>query len=62
MSTVPECIIARHCGMRVMGVSCITNLGAGLSDEKLSHEHTLAMAAKGAADFERLVMETVRLL
>src|SRR5690606_37099031 len=37
MSSVPDCIIARHCGMRVIGCSCITNMGAGLSDEKLSH-------------------------
>jgi enoyl-[acyl-carrier protein] reductase II len=59
MSSVPECLIARHCGMKVVGVSCITNMGAGLSDEKLSHEHTLANAAKGAADFERLVLAAV---
>ena len=62
MSSVPECLIARHCGLRVVGVSCITNMGAGLSDEKLSHAHTLENAAKGAADFERLVMAAVPLL
>ena len=62
MSSVPECLIARHCGLRVAGVSCITNMGAGLSDEKLSHAHTLENAAKGAADFERLVMAAVPLL
>jgi purine nucleoside phosphorylase len=55
MSTVPECIIARHCGMKVVGVSCITNMGAGLSAENISHAHTLENAGKGAADFERLV-------
>lgn len=62
MSSVPECLIARHCGLRVAGVSCITNMGAGLSDEKLSHAHTLENAAKGAADFERLVIAAVPLL
>ena len=56
MSSVPECIIARHCGLKVAGVSCLTNMGAGLSDEQLSHDHTLAMAGKGAAAFEKLVM------
>jgi xanthosine phosphorylase len=62
MSSVPDCIIARHCDMKVVGVSCITNMGAGLSDEQLSHEHTLATAKKGAADFERLVAAFVATL
>lgn len=55
MSSVPDCLIARHCGLRVVGCSCITNMGAGLSDEKLSHTHTLENAARGAENFERLV-------
>ena len=44
MSTVPETILARHAGMRVLALSLITNFGAGLSDEALSHAHTLAQA------------------
>lgn len=60
MSSVPDCLIARHCGLRVVGVSCITNYGAGLSDENLSHAHTLENAARGAAAFERLVTAAVR--
>jgi xanthosine phosphorylase len=56
MSSVPECLIARHCDMKVVGVSCITNMGAGLSDEKLSHAHTMENAARGAGAFERLVL------
>lgn len=62
MSSVPECLLARHCGMKVVGVSCITNMGAGLSDEELSHEHTMRNAAKGAVDFERLVLAAVKVL
>ena len=62
MSSVPDCLIARHCGMKVAGVSCITNMGAGLSDEKLSHAHTLENAAKGAGAFEKLVLAAVRVL
>lgn len=44
MSTVPETIIARHIGMRVLALSLITNMGAGLSSETLSHAHTLEQA------------------
>ena len=62
MSSVPDCVIARHCGLKVVGCSLITNMGAGLSDEKLSHAHTLEMAARGAADFEKLVAEFVKLI
>lgn len=42
MSTVPEAIVARQCGMRVAGLSCITNLAAGRSKQKLSHAEVLA--------------------
>ncbi len=60
MSSVPDCVIARHCGLRVVGCSMLTNMGAGLSDEKLSHTHTIEMAARGAAAFEKLVSEFVK--
>jgi xanthosine phosphorylase len=55
MSTVPEVILARHCGLRVAAVSAITNLAEGMSGEKLSHEHTLANADAAAADLARLI-------
>ena len=44
MSTVPEAIVARQCGLRVAAVSCITNLAAGISPHKLSHAEVLATA------------------
>jgi purine-nucleoside phosphorylase len=55
MSTVPEVILARFLGLRVAAVSVITNMAAGMSDEKLSHEHTKAMAPLGAAKLERIL-------
>ena len=55
MSTVPEVILARFLGLKVAAISTITNMAAGLSDEKISHEHTKAMAPLGAAKLERLL-------
>jgi purine-nucleoside phosphorylase len=44
MSTVPETILARHAGLRVLALSLMTNMAAGLSSETLSHRHTMATA------------------
>jgi purine-nucleoside phosphorylase len=46
MSTVPEAIVARQCGLRVAAISCITNLAAGISPEKLSHAEVLETAER----------------
>lgn len=60
MSTVPEVVLARFLGLRVAAVSVITNMGAGLSSESISHDHTKAMAPLGAAKFERILRRYLR--
>jgi xanthosine phosphorylase len=56
MSTVPEAISARHCGLKVIGFSIVTNLAAGLTDQPLSHEQTLAVAAQAADRLQSLLL------
>ena len=55
MSTVPEVILARFLGLRVAAVSVVTNMGAGMADEQISHEQTKAIAPMGAAKLERVL-------
>lgn len=60
MSTVVEAIAANHMGARVCGVSCISNLAAGMSDNPLTHEEVQEAADKAAIKFELLVTESVK--
>jgi xanthosine phosphorylase len=59
MSVVPEVIAARHCGLKVAGVSAITNLAEGLTPFPLSHEQTLKYAAIAAKDLVALMLAFV---
>src|SRR5437763_7733749 len=57
MSTVPEVIVARALGMRVAGVSCITNMAAGISKTPISHEDVIETSERVAERFQALVIE-----
>ncbi len=60
MSTVNEAIAANHMGLRVCGVSCISNLAAGISSQPLSHEEVQEAADKAAPLFTKLVAESIK--
>lgn len=60
MSTVPEVIAARHAGMQVLGISCITNMAAGIAAGKLSHDEVLDIAGKVKTKFGKLLEELVQ--
>jgi purine-nucleoside phosphorylase len=55
MSTVPETIVARHMGLRVLGISCVTNLAAGISATQLSHEEVFEAGSKVQHQLARLL-------
>lgn len=60
MSTVPEVILARHSGMKVLAISTITNMACGMSDEFLTHEGVLKVAKMAADDLSQLICSIVR--
>ena len=55
MSTAAEAVAANHMGMKVCGISCITNMGCGMLDQPLSHEEVQETADRVAVDFKRLI-------
>lgn len=62
MSTVPEVLVARAIGMRVAGVSCITNQAAGLTPHKIDHAEVIEVTRQAASRFERIIVEFIRRL
>jgi purine-nucleoside phosphorylase len=59
MSTVPEAIVARHMGLEVLGISCITNMAAGISDEPINHEEVMATGDRVRETFAQLLRRVV---
>ncbi len=59
MSTVPEAITARHQGMKVIGISCITNMAAGINDDIIHHEEVIETGAKVAGIFKELLRRVI---
>ncbi len=61
MSTVCEAVAARHMGLRVCGISCITNMASGILDQPLDHEEVQRVAASVRERFEKLVLKAISL-
>lgn len=62
MSTVPEAIVANHAGMKVLGISCITNMAAGMTNEQLSHAEVVEVTQRVKHLFKALVKKTIELI
>jgi purine-nucleoside phosphorylase len=59
MSTVPETIAANHMGMRVLGISCVTNMAAGVLPRKLDHSEVLEIADRARGKLTRLLTKVL---
>ena len=59
MSTACEAVAANHMGMKICGISCISNLACGMTDQPLSHEEVQEAADKAAPMFKKLVTECI---
>jgi len=60
MSTVPEAIAARHQGINVLGISCITNFGAGMTTEPINHQEVMETGARVAEIFKELLRRIIK--
>ena len=60
MSTVHEALVASHCGMKIIGISCVTNMATGVLDKKLSHDEVVEIANKVKPEFTKLMDIAIR--
>jgi len=59
MSTVPEVIVARHCGMKVLAVSCITNIAAGMSSAQIDHSEVMVVGERAGKQLGELIVRLI---
>jgi purine-nucleoside phosphorylase len=57
MSTVPEAIAARYLGMKVLGISCVTNLAAGITDTPLAHDEVVEVGKRVESELKNLILD-----
>lgn len=60
MSTVPEAVVAKHSGIKVVAVSCITNMAAGVTNNKLSHEEVNETADRVKNQFKEIIKDYLK--
>ena len=60
MSTVPEAVVATHCGMKCAGITCITNMAAGVTNEILSHDEVKETAILAEKNFKNVIKEFIK--
>jgi len=62
MSTVPEVIVARQLGVKVLAISCVTNMAAGTTDAQINHQEVLEIGRRIAGQFKALLKDVVPLI
>jgi purine-nucleoside phosphorylase len=59
MSTVPEATVARHCGMKVLAISCITNVAAGLTNAEIDHSEVMSVGERAGKQIAELIVRVI---
>src|SRR5262249_27389150 len=59
MSTVPEVTVARHCGMKVLAISCITNAAAGMSSKEVNHQEVMEVGQRAGQNLSKLIVRII---